>query len=473
MASQIRQSSTSSACSTLPLDELNAVALEHFVYTPVSRSMISYLATAAYNVIQCDPTMMPPPPAATTTTGPNNNSRLPPTPPKTPPPRAVPAEDVGLPTLEEFITQLVVSSNVQVPTLMSTLVYLNRLKSRLQPMAKGLRCTTHRIFLASLILAAKYLNDSSPKNKHWANYSVMGYNAFGFSRTEVNLMEKQLLSLLDWDLRITEEDLYRELDVFLAPIRLDVAARHERRLRRRAAQAAEEERRRREEEDEAAAAAAWIAAQTAIVYATPPSTPGSGSSGSYSARASASDVNVNIVNNNNNDTRSSSRPRMMMPMPMPRGARQDSPDSLPGLSSSYTTSSSRSIGSSHSYASSLASSRGCSGATTPLSSDGCGDAPYIYDGVLHTGSSLYEPPVEIVLEGHGSQGGRIAMGHQQQKMMMMPQQQQQQQHLTKQKSLLPYEISPEELRDLQEGGSRVKRMRGMLGRVFGSGVAVR
>lgn len=446
------------------MDELNAVALEHFVYTPVSRGMISYLATAAYNVIQCDPTMMPPPPAATAgSVNSSSNSRLPPTPPKTPPPRAVPAEDAGLPTLEEFITQLVVSSNVQVPTLMSTLVYLNRLKSRLQPMAKGLRCTTHRIFLASLILAAKYLNDSSPKNKHWANYSVMGYHgAFGFSRTEVNLMEKQLLSLLDWDLRITEEDLYRELDAFLAPIRLDVAARHDRRQRRRAAQlAAEEElqlqqqqqeRRRREAEDEEAAA--WVAAQSAIVYATPPSTPGSG--GGAAADRS----------------RSSSRQQVMVP----RGTRQESPDSLPGLSSSYTSSSSssssssppRSIGSSHSYASSLSvSSRGCSGATTPLSSsDGSGGAPYIYDGVLHTGSSLYEPPVEIVLEGHGQLQPRLQQ--QQQKMMMVPQQQ-----LTKQKSLLPYEISPEELRDLQEGGSRVKRMRGMLGRVFGSGVAVR
>lgn len=446
MASQIRQSSTSSACSILSLPEINSIALEHFVYTPVSRNMISYLASAAYNVIQCDPTMMPPPPA---TTGPNNTYRLPPSPPKTPPPRAVPAEDAGLPTLEEFITQLVVSSNVQVPTLMSTLVYLNRLKSRLQPMAKGLRCTTHRIFLASLILAAKYLNDSSPKNKHWANYSVMGYNSFGFSRTEVNLMEKQLLSLLDWDLRITEEDLYRELEPFLAPIREDVAARHERRQRRKAAQAAEDERRRREEaeaeaEAAAAAAAAWMAAQPSMAsYATPPSTPGSEDS-----------------------CRSRSSSRQLR-------ARQESPDSLPGLSGSYT---SRSIGSSHSYASSLASasSRG-SGATTPLSSSaeaGCGEAPYIYDGVLHTGgSSLYDPPVEIVLEPQQPQQQQY---HHQQYQYPYPRVQQQKvPQLTRQKSLLPYEISPEELRDMQDGGSRVKRMKGMLGRVFGSGATVR
>jgi hypothetical protein len=40
-------------------------------------------------------------------------------------------------------------------------------------------------------------------------------------------MERQLLHLLDWDLHFTEEDLYRELDPFLAPLRFDVAVRHE------------------------------------------------------------------------------------------------------------------------------------------------------------------------------------------------------------------------------------------------------
>jgi len=77
--------------------------------------------------------------------------------------------------------------------------------------------------LAALILSAKYLNDSSPKNKHWAEYShVRGYEPFGFSRTEVNLMEKQLLFLLEWDLNIDEQDLYTHLDPFLAPIRVEI-----------------------------------------------------------------------------------------------------------------------------------------------------------------------------------------------------------------------------------------------------------
>jgi len=411
--------------STLSPAELNAAALDNFVYTPVSRSMISYLADAAYNVIQCDPTMMPPPTAEA-----GRKSNL----PKSPSPRAVRNEDGGLPSLEDFITQLVVSSNVQVPTLMSTLVYLHRLKSRLQPMAKGLRCTTHRIFLASLILAAKYLNDSSPKNKHWASYSCVSVGAgagaaFGFSRTEVNLMEKQLLFLLDWDLRITEEDLYRELDVFLAPIRTEVAARHARRIARK-----REEQQRRllalREQEEAAVAAAQAQAQVAWVpanaYMTPPQSRG---------------------HSRNHSTASSARSRGATPE-----------EEVPGLSYSSSTSSASS------YASSL-SSRGHSRATTPLSDLGPeADADvYVCHATLdEPHSDLYETPVEIVLDTASTSSKRPVTSHGAGYG-----------YSQKGSHLLPYEISADELRDLQDGSGRVKRVRGMLGRVFGAGVATR
>lgn len=72
-----------------------------------------------------------------------------------------------------------------------------------------MHCTCHRVFLATLIVAAKYLNDQSPKNKHWSAHSSV------FSVGEVNLMEKQLLSLLDFDLRITEADLASSLQEFM------------------------------------------------------------------------------------------------------------------------------------------------------------------------------------------------------------------------------------------------------------------
>lgn len=182
----------------------NKAALAQFIAMPVSREMISHLAKKASSVIRCE-------------ASPQQASQFPPTPPRTPP--NDPMQPV-LPTVEQFITSLVDRSHVQVPTLMSSLVYLDRLRSRLPPVAKGVRCTVHRIFLASLILAAKNLNDSSPKNKHWARYSIMrDFDGFGFSLTEVNLMEKQLLFLLEWELRITSEDLYEHLEPFLTPIK--------------------------------------------------------------------------------------------------------------------------------------------------------------------------------------------------------------------------------------------------------------
>ena len=186
------------------------MALDQFIMQPVSSHMVSHLAQQARSVIRCEQRR------------PQMNKNLPPTPPASPPYDAEPRSPLqpSLPSLEEFIQSLVDKSRVQVPTLMSSLVYLSRLQQKLPPVAKGMRCTVHRIFLASLILAAKYLNDSSPKNKHWARYSsVKGYEGFGFSITEVNLMEKQLLFLLDWELRITNDDLLEQFEPFLAPIR--------------------------------------------------------------------------------------------------------------------------------------------------------------------------------------------------------------------------------------------------------------
>lgn len=62
-------------------------------------------------------------------------------------------------------------------------------------------CTRHRVFLATLIVAAKYLNDSSPKNKYWTAYAQSEHRdasgvkyRFGFELAEGTLARHRKLN---------------------------------------------------------------------------------------------------------------------------------------------------------------------------------------------------------------------------------------------------------------------------------------
>ncbi|KAI8333121.1 hypothetical protein BC941DRAFT_358352, partial [Chlamydoabsidia padenii] len=144
--------------------EIRAQRLSDLIRRPISSRLVQYVSQQAGSVIPCH-------------TLPCKNN-----------------DDASLlnnlPTLPVFIQSLIKRSCVKPGTILGALVFLDRLKRRLAHLAKGMPCTSHRIFLATLIVTSKSLHDTSPKNKHWARYATH------FNLSEINLMEQQLLSLL-------------------------------------------------------------------------------------------------------------------------------------------------------------------------------------------------------------------------------------------------------------------------------------
>lgn len=180
-------------------------AMQIFLNSFVTQEMIHHLVSITLQILPCENAKT----ITVTETVPVSNAKNAPTKTIT--------STKPLPSLMTFITKLVRYTNVYTGTLMSTIVYMNRLKNSLPADAKGLPCTRHRIFLACLIIASKTLNDSSPKNKHWAKYTD-GL----FKREDVNLMERQLLMLLDWNVQIENNELKSVWKRFLDPIKTDL-----------------------------------------------------------------------------------------------------------------------------------------------------------------------------------------------------------------------------------------------------------
>lgn len=178
--------------------------LRRAVNVPVTQTMLETLAERLFGVIACtnDPQIVI-----------SNHQKI----PSPGSPKAGSGRYLGghipsnLPTLYKFIMELVLRSKVTTGTLLTTIVFMDRLHDKLPPRARGMACTRHRIFFATLVITSKYLHDASPKNDYWQEYGRL------FTLHELNVMERQLLSLLDYDLHVSEDDLMQRINLFQAP----------------------------------------------------------------------------------------------------------------------------------------------------------------------------------------------------------------------------------------------------------------
>jgi hypothetical protein len=102
-------------------------------------------------------------------------------------------------TFTTFVTNVIERAEVSISVILTALVYIDRAKPHLEIAHEEWAC--ERVFLGAIILASKYLNDSTLKNVHWAISTGV------FGKRDVGRIERELLSVLDFELGIVEADL--------------------------------------------------------------------------------------------------------------------------------------------------------------------------------------------------------------------------------------------------------------------------
>ncbi|KAJ4478068.1 hypothetical protein J3R30DRAFT_3289983 [Lentinula aciculospora] len=97
-----------------------------------------------------------------------------------------------------FVTTVLTRAEVTTPVVLASLAYIDRAKPHLHIALE--EWALERVFLGALIVASKYLNDSTLKNVHWALCTGV------FGKRDVGRIEREFLDVLDWELSISEDD---------------------------------------------------------------------------------------------------------------------------------------------------------------------------------------------------------------------------------------------------------------------------
>ncbi|KAF9643434.1 hypothetical protein BDM02DRAFT_3123462 [Thelephora ganbajun] len=99
----------------------------------------------------------------------------------------------------KFVERVLDAAEVDITDILVALVYMRRAKAHLSIDTE--QWALHRIFLGALILAHKYCNDSTLKNKSWS------YSTGIFGMRDIGRMEREFLDVLDYELSFSEADL--------------------------------------------------------------------------------------------------------------------------------------------------------------------------------------------------------------------------------------------------------------------------
>ncbi|KAJ4486351.1 hypothetical protein J3R30DRAFT_3281810 [Lentinula aciculospora] len=104
-----------------------------------------------------------------------------------------------------FVKRVLCKARVKMSEVLATLAYIDRAQPYLE-ISSDSKYLFERVFLGALIVATKFLNDSSLPNIHWAQCTRL------FGKHDVCRIEREFLEVLDWELRLTEDDLLAHYD---------------------------------------------------------------------------------------------------------------------------------------------------------------------------------------------------------------------------------------------------------------------
>ncbi|KAI0053947.1 hypothetical protein FA95DRAFT_1467459, partial [Auriscalpium vulgare] len=107
-----------------------------------------------------------------------------------------------------LVNNVLTRAEVEFPVILASLVYLERAKPHLHIALE--EWANERVFLGALIVASKYLNDSSLKNVHWAVCTGV------FGKRDIGRIEREFLDVLDFELSISEADIMAHHDAIMS-----------------------------------------------------------------------------------------------------------------------------------------------------------------------------------------------------------------------------------------------------------------